>query len=336
VASILFLALSAAGAINAADKNEDAVFAKVGASTITVREYGAALRERVRKRFFHGTPPESQIVAFQREVADELIDRKLLLQEAGRRKLRAKPEALAKELENHRRRIARKGQHVDENSEAWRALRERLGDELLVEQLEKQVRTVAPPSVAEVKDYYRNNPEKFTEPKQLSLSIILLRVEPSSPGDVWEAAKNEAQNLVQRLRGGADFAELARLHSADASAQKGGEMGYVHKGMLGESVQKAVEGVAVGKVSDPVMTLEGYAVFRVAGQRPARLNTFTEVEERARRLWVQEAGERAWQGLLEHLRATTPIEVDERYLKPAGPAKEADDASGVAPHTSGK
>jgi len=336
VACILLLALSAASRADAAENDLDAVFAKVGDAVITVGEYGAALRERVRKRFFHGTPPQSQLAVFQREVADDLINRRLFLQEAKRRKLEIEPEALTKELDNYRRRLKRKGQQVDENGEVWRALRERLSEAQLVEQLEKQVRAVAPPSDALLKDYYKKHPEKFTEPEQLSLSLILLKVEPSSPSGVWEAARHEAQDLVQRLRGGADFGELARLHSTDASAVKGGEMGYLHTGMLGESVQKAVEGLGVGEVSDPVTILEGLAIFRLNDRRAARLNAFNEVEERARRLWVQEQGERSWQGLLEHLRATIPIEVEEKYLKPAGPTKEADDASGAARHTSGK
>ena len=61
ITGTLALALSVTSSTGAAESDLDAVFAKVGDTVITVGEYGAALREGVRKRFFHGTPPQSQL-----------------------------------------------------------------------------------------------------------------------------------------------------------------------------------------------------------------------------------------------------------------------------------
>ena len=75
----------------AAEVNSDEVeaFATVGETVVTAEEYRLALREGMRKRFYHGTVPAETLAAFQREVGEELVTETLLMQEAERRKITA-------------------------------------------------------------------------------------------------------------------------------------------------------------------------------------------------------------------------------------------------------
>jgi len=197
------------------------------------------------------------------------------------------------------------------------AVRAQLEVESRIRNLEKTVReTVTQPTADAVRAYYDANPEKFTEPERFRVSAILLKVDPSSPSAVWNAALEEAQGIVAKLRNGAQFAELARLHSADSSAENGGDMGYLHRGMLGGPAQKVVDEAVIGEVSDPVRLLEGVAIFRVDERPERRLRPFDEVRERAAELWLREQRDAAWNGLLERLEQQAEIHVNEQHYLP--------------------
>ena len=141
-------------------------------------------------------------------------------------------------------------------------------------------------------------------------------VGPSSPRAVWDNARAEAANLVKRLRGGADFAQQARQRSGDASATNGGDMGYLHRGMLAEPAQAAVDNLKLNEFSDPVTLLQGVSIFRLDERKAAIQNPMAKVELRARELWRREQGQRASQTLLATLRIATPTTVDESNFLP--------------------
>ena len=179
------------------------------------------------------------------------------------------------------------------------------------------MRKVPAPADADVEDYYRRHAEKFTEPERIRVSLVLLKIDPSSPRATWEAAKAEAGTLVESLRGGGDFAALARTRSGDPSAAKGGDLGYLHRGMLPDDAQKALDGAEPGAIAGPVVLLEGVAVFRLDERRQARLQSYDASKTRARELLQRERAELAWTGLIAQLRRDHPAVVDESVYSPA-------------------
>ena len=298
---------------------EDEVFARVGSSVILVSEYRQALRQISRNTFYHRTPPESELLAFQKDVADQIIERELLLQAAAKQGLEIDKAELEKELDKHRDRALRKDQEVDEQSEHWQSVRLRSQHDLLVEKLENDIRqSTAHPSEDELRSYYNANIDKFTEPGRFDLSIILLGVASSAGSEVWDAALQEAEDIVSRLRAGADFAELARTHSTDVSAEDGGKLGYVHKGMFNDSAQEMIEQLSLDEISEPFQTLDGYVVLRLNNRQDERRMEFSQIRERAQELWLREAGERQWQDYLQQLRKNSNIKIAEEYLTISG------------------
>ena len=137
--------------------------------------------------------------------------------------------------------------------------------------------------------YYRANPERFTEPKSERVSLILVGVDPSSPREAWDEAMQRARELHGELRNGASFADLARAHSSDPTAENGGDMGYLHTGMTGDSFQAAVDALQSGEFSEPFMILEGVAIVMLTDRIEPHLQAFEEVKERARGLQQREA-----------------------------------------------
>jgi parvulin-like peptidyl-prolyl isomerase len=192
--------------------------------------------------------------------------------------------------------------------------RRQLNDDSVIHQLKQQVEDVPAAEAGAVREYYRAHPDKFTTPERVRVSMILLKVEPWAPGAAWAAAEEEAGRLREKLGQGADFAELARLHSADASAEHGGELGYIHRGMFSAETQGVIDGLAPGSLSAPVRLLQGYALFRLDERVPPRLNEFAQAEERARGLLRREQQEAAWEAMRAGLRKNARIEIDEAVL----------------------
>jgi parvulin-like peptidyl-prolyl isomerase len=297
---------------------ESEVFARIGERVITLDEYQSALATGVRQKYYHARPPEEELAKFRREVGEQLIERVLLAAEAERRGIEPDRARIESQVAEYDRRYAASAQ--------WRAVRAGVLPRLIgelerrsrLERLEAAVRAVPPPSQAEARAYYEATPAPFTEPERLRLSLILLKVDPASPASAWDAALAEGERLHRKLLEGADFGALAQLHSADPSAEKGGDLGYVHRGMVPETLQKQViDSLQSGAFSPPVRLLEGVAIVRLDARQAPRLRAFADVAQRARELLQRERGEQAWNGLIAQLRAAADVQVDESRYAPA-------------------
>jgi peptidyl-prolyl cis-trans isomerase C len=98
----------------------------------------------------------------------------------------------------------------------------------------------------------------------------------------------EARALIAQLQQGADFAELAKQHSKDPSAARGGDIGYVTLDSVAPDIGSVMFALNVGQVTAfPVRTSPGYFILRVEGRRQKAPLTFDEARpelERALRV----------------------------------------------------
>jgi len=185
--SVLGFVLAAVGGVNAQTVAKpktstaaplNTVFAKVGDIEITHDEYNAAFNSATRSKFYHGKPPDSEIAALQREVGDQVVLRILYLHDAKQRNLRPDAASINKQIQTYEQRYA--------GSEQWKKNREqllpplvaRLEQEDLLSQLEKIVRDGVKANEKQAKAYYAAHQEQFTEPEQMRVSLILLKVDP--------------------------------------------------------------------------------------------------------------------------------------------------------------
>jgi parvulin-like peptidyl-prolyl isomerase len=320
--SFVFAMLAAAiGSLSAyplqpADAADGAdVFATVDGESITKQEFEREVYSAARQTYYHGRPPgEEEYIEFRKGVADRLIERRLLLEEAERRKLEPDTVAIDARIAQYEARYGDTERWQMQGASMVAALRERFEQDSLLESIESEVRRVDAPDEAVLRAFYHDKPELFTEPAQNRIAVILLGVAPSAGAAPWQAARDEAARIADRLAEGADFAELAGLHSSDSTAEKGGDMGYLHEGMLSPDAEAAVAKLDVGGISEPVRVLEGIAIFKFVDRRSEELRSFTDVRGRAEDLWVRQAGEARWQQLVSDLRAESEIYVDTDYL----------------------
>lgn len=292
------------------------VFAVVNGATISAQDFDQAAKTAYRQKFYHGKPPEAEVNRLLRETGQSLIDRALLAQEIAKQQIAPDKSAVDAELASYDARYA--------NSPAWKEQREKslpqlrafLEDKSRQKVLEETVRKSVKPDTEGVRRYYAENPSVFTEPEKVRVSTILLKVDPSASSEVWKQAMAEGETLRKQLASGTDFAETARLRSGDtSSAENGGDMGYVHRGMLGDQVHEALDKVEPGAIIGPVRLLQGAALFKLQDRKTPQLQPFEKVAARAEGLLQREMAEQAWKDFLSNLRSKAKIDVDPGFAQ---------------------
>jgi peptidyl-prolyl cis-trans isomerase D len=137
----------------------------------------------------------------------------------------------------------------------------------------------------ELRDYYESVKERFTSPERRRARHILITTE---DGVDDAQARKTAEELADKAKAGADFAQLAREHSKDpGSAQQGGDLGWAQRGMFVGPFEDALFSMTPGEIRGPVKTQFGYHVIKLDEVEPGSVRTFeqarAEVEEEYRR-----------------------------------------------------
>lgn len=123
----------------------------------------------------------------------------------------------------------------------------------------------------EVKSYYEENKSNFDTPESIEVSHILVE------------DKETAQEILDKLKSGEDFAELAKEYSTDtATAEKGGELGFITSGEMVEEFEKAAFALKVGEISDIVKTDYGYHIIKATDYKEAKESTYEDSKELAK------------------------------------------------------
>jgi peptidyl-prolyl cis-trans isomerase SurA len=121
-------------------------------------------------------------------------------------------------------------------------------------------------------------------------------------------AKRRLLDIRERVMNGADFAELAKVNSADGSASKGGDLDWVYPGDTVPEFERAMDELKPGEISQPVKSPFGYHLIQVLERRVA------DVSAERRRLQARQAlrerrVDEAYQDWLRQLRDRTYVEI---------------------------
>ena len=137
--------------------------------------------------------------------------------------------------------------------------------------------------------------------------ILLL----NDPKRTTAQAVAQLAEFKRRLQAGtADFAGLARDNSQDASAKEGGDLGWARPGQFVPEFEEAMDRLAPGQISDPVVSRFGVHLIQVVGRREAKL-TQTEQREAARAVLREQRVEEAFTTWVQEVRARAYVEYRE-------------------------
>lgn len=131
----------------------------------------------------------------------------------------------------------------------------------------------------EARAYYAGHRGEFTTPADISLREILIEV-PVVNGATNvaqdEEAKAEAEDIRKRLAAGEPFPRLAADHSDSPSKANGGLIGPFKRSDLSPALQKVVDGLKPGEVSEPLRVSRGYQLFKLESKTDEKVLAFDD------------------------------------------------------------
>jgi len=301
--AVIVLALATAGTvyITRAMEHATAVAAVVNGEAIYQRDVDAEV-ELVALQYgltFEGREGQNQRRELAKAVLDQLIDRKVLMQEARRLG------QAATDSEVDRRLTAIREQFGSEEAfqEALAArnlsllnLRERIRVDQTVNRILEMLAEREQVREEEIQDYFSKHRGELGLPEQVHVRHILVRTEA------------EAKVVQGKLQRGGDFAALARQHSMDLDTrEKGGDLGFIAPGQYEEAFTKVAFTLQPGQVGGPVKTSQGYHLIQVLERRPAKSAVYEEVRERIQQTLRQQKAEERFDQWFREVRGKAKI-----------------------------
>jgi len=308
---------------SAADPSADEVAARVDGSIISRESVRAVVKALANAQ---ETPPDAKRVEqITRDALDSLIAFELLYQESQRRGLSVSDADIDASVKHVRARFpndeayaAALKQRGMTPEDMRRDTRKTLAVNRLLEQTAWKDLQIKP---EQIQQFYDQNREQFKHQAEIRASHILIRIPSRASAEQKAKAKKEAEGLLAQLKGGADFAALAREHSQDpATAAKGGDLGFFARDTMEATFEKAAFALKPGQLSGVVETPYGFDLIKVTGQREAGYSSPDDVKGEITAVLRDEEKRRRQDLLVAELRKKAKVEILP-LLKPTEPPK---------------
>lgn len=116
--------------------------------------------------------------------------------------------------------------------------------------------------------------------ERVRVSRILVKVAADAPPSAAKRARQAAEDIRLKLLSGDSFASVARADSDDTeSAARGGDIGYVVRGIAPPAFEKAAFSLPIGKISEPIQTPSGFNVIEVTEKVSAEAPDFSRFKD---------------------------------------------------------
>jgi peptidyl-prolyl cis-trans isomerase SurA len=177
------------------------------------------------------------------------------------------------------------------------------------------------------------------QPEQVRLSEILIapktpakpaagadaKPEPPSEADTEAAlatAQAKAQDLLDQIHKGAQFADLAKKYSDGPSAKDGGDLSYFKRGTLSKELEDKVFALKAGEITDVIRTKQGYVILQAVEHQMAGIPSLKEVEPRIQDALYMQKLQPALRAYLTTLREEAFIDIKTGYIDSGASAKQ--------------
>lgn len=226
-----------------------------------------------------GLPREFRSIAVERrkEFLEDMLSERLLVEEAEKRGVEKDPEV----------------------QDLLKAARRKI---ILAKLIEQEVDGKLQLGKDEARAYYDAHRDEFMTPLLLRASHILLKTE------------EEARAIHQRVLAGEVFEDLARAHSTDTTASRGGDIGFFQQGQLVKEFEVAAMALEPGQVGEVVKSSFGYHVLKLTDRLQPSLREFRAVRGAIEERLLNQKRSELLKKLIEKLRSDHKVQLDEKAL----------------------
>ncbi|MBW2221404.1 MAG: peptidylprolyl isomerase [Deltaproteobacteria bacterium] len=245
-----------------------------------LREISVPYLEKMQLKFSLESD-EEQIKEVEKRILDQLIDEKLVKQEADRLEIVVDD----KEVDLAVRDVMSKNNIAKEQFEqvlleeglTFEDYRKQLKDQMQkMRLLDLEIKSKIQITEKEVEKYYKENIGEYNAPPEVRIQQILLIIPSKASEQEINQIREKANGILQKIREGEDFTSMVKLYSQDANAAIGGVMGAFRQGELLPALNKVAFSLEVNEVSSVIQTSRGFHIIRVLDKRERQKMTKEE------------------------------------------------------------
>ena len=155
----------------------------------------------------------------------------------------------------------------------------------------------------EIAEYYKENKEDFIKDEEYHLRHILVET------------REEAKAILEKIKFGADFTELAKEKSLCPSGKQGGDLGFIARGITIKPFEDAAFVLKPGEISEVVKTQVGYHIIKLEEISPERQKTLEEAKTEIEFILFPEKQQQAFTRWLSSLRDEANVQIKEELLR---------------------
>lgn len=291
---VLCLALLA-GVPASAQQVVEEIVAKVNDQIIQRSDYQRN-RESLQAELKQQSPADADVKFAQRDkdVLRDMIDEKLLMQRGKGLGMSVESDVI-KRLDEMRKDAGLESMEdlekaAQQQGVSFEDFKERIRTGLMTQKvIGQEVGRHVNIAPTEVSKFYEEHKNEMVQPEEISLAEILVSTEAPQKGSTAlptasmdasrvSAAGAKAQALLDSIRKGGKFEDVAKASSDGPTASEGGVLGTFRRGALAAEIEEKIYPLKVGEVSDVIQTKQGFIILKVLEHHPKGIPAQKEVE----------------------------------------------------------
>ncbi|MEW6108552.1 MAG: peptidylprolyl isomerase [Nitrospirota bacterium] len=207
---------------------------------------------------------------------------------------------------------------IDKTPEFKKKMEEFKKINLISELFEKDIMSKAKISDQEVRNFYEEHKGEFTTTSQIKASHILVKT------------VDEANKVLERLKKGEKFGDVAKAVSIDkSSAANGGDIGYFSRGQMVPEFEQAASGLKKGEISNPVKTAFGYHIIKVTDRKEGPVVEFDKIKDMIMQKLSADKQKEAFDNYMVELKKKYTVEINKQALSTPSKTGEEKDKPGT-------
>ncbi len=245
-----------------------------------------------------------------KNIINQMVEEKLVLSEAKKYDIKSDGDEIDARIEQIRKNFPDEEEFeraLDAQGLTLKDLRDRFANQQIMKKVvEYFVRAKIAIDPRELRQYYQAHQKDLSYPEKAKVRNILIRVDESC--DEYEALQR-ARTVLEQLKKGKSFEELAKSYSQGANAEEGGEMGFIEKGAWIKEIDKVIFSLDPGEFTDVIKTHQGYRIFKVEEKKPEKTLIFSEAQDTIRQILYREKFAELFKEWIESLKQDAYISI---------------------------
>jgi parvulin-like peptidyl-prolyl isomerase len=268
-----------------ADKFSNKILAKVGKDPILLSDFQAIANpiieqyKKMNPKFLENGGEEK----LKDNILEQMIDEKVILQEAKKNKISVTKIKLDKALNEVKSRFKTDDEFKNELAKMKMtedSFRKKIEEQLIImEMINTSVKDkVKAPTDEDAKKYYNEHPKEMIEPELVRVRHILMKTDGKNDSEVLKKMTDLRNKIVKDKK--VEFSDYAKKYSEDkGTADRGGDVGLFAKGQMLKEFEDTAFNLNVGDISNVIKTDAGYHILKCEEKKLEQKKTFDEVKE---------------------------------------------------------